>query len=87
MTECNICFEDFKRYDKILECKICDYKYHKKCYIRWNNIKKDNKCIFCMSKNCIINVKSKKKIKNNQNIGESMNSNKILYPFYCCNIL
>ena len=73
--ECNICFENFKYDDKIVQCKTCNSIFHKKCYKRWNNIKKDNKCIFCMSKNTIINIKTIK------------NKKKRNYCIYYCNIL
>ena len=71
--ECNICFENFKKNDKIVKCKKCNIKYHKDCYKKWNNIKKDNKCIFCISKNTII--------KNKTNINEPN------CCIYYCNIL
>ena len=74
MAECTICFEEFKQFDKTVICKNCNKKFHTSCYNRWNNIKKDNKCIFCMSKNTIIN--SNKKIFNKRD-----------YCIYYCNIL
>ena len=63
MNECVICFEKIKKYQKIVKCKICSNKFHKTCYKRWNNIKNDNKCICCMSKNTIIKLKTNKNIK------------------------
>ena len=54
--ECIICFNNINNDDKILQCKKCNILFHKNCYERWNRIKKDNKCIYCMSKNTIINI-------------------------------
>ena len=77
MNECNICFENFKFDNKIFICKKCGKYYHKDCYKQWNKIKKDDRCIFCMTKNSIINKKSKLNI----------NINKRDYCIYYCNIL
>ena len=77
MNECIICFNTFKNNNKIVKCNICNKKFHKECYKEWNNIKKDNKCIFCMSTNTIVNEKTKINI----------NINKRDYCIYYCNIL
>lgn len=77
MDECNICFENIKNIEKKVECKKCKKIYHKKCYKKWNSISNDDKCIFCMSKNSIINAKTKLNI----------NINKRNYCIYYCNIL
>lgn len=77
MIECAICFEILKKNDKTLQCNICKIKYHKSCYNEWNNIKNDDKCVFCMSENSLVNCKKKFKL----------NFDKREHCIHYCNIL
>ena len=73
MNECIICFDNINNNEKIVQCNNCKNYFHKKCYERWDNIKKDNKCVYCMSNNTVLNMK--------------INRNKKPDCFLCCNIL
>jgi hypothetical protein len=43
---CNICLDNFKRYDKIMILSGCRHYYHSKCIRRWLT-KESNKCPVC----------------------------------------
>lgn len=59
-NECGICFNNFNQNDIIYKCKKCNNKFHKKCFKKWKKKIKNNQCIFCMTKNSMVEYNNKK---------------------------